>query len=284
MGEHTVAANSTTPLRLLRSWAGTGFSWAIGLAFFLPIAWMALTSLKPEVLAVTNPPTFIFTPTFENYLSILGAPDAMLAFRNSLVASLGSTVLALTFAFPIAFAMAVRRVKRASDALFFVISTRMLPLPGVIIPIYMAVQALGQLDNIGTLVAFYTTMNMPLAVWMLRAYLLDMPKEIVEAATVDGANGWQLVSRVVLPLIRPSLAATAVLCMVFAWSEFFLAVSLTSYDAATIPVYLTGFVTDRGLYWGSLSAMAVLASLPVVLLGTFAQRYIMKGFSMDSDK
>lgn len=279
-----MAAISMTPRRRIGSWMMTVTTWLLGGAFFLPIAWMILTSLKPEVLAVTNPPTFVFSPTFENYASILAKPDAMLAFRNSLVASLGSTLLAVTLAFPIAFGMAIRRAKHANDALFFVITTRMLPLPGVIIPIYMVVQSVGQLDNVMTLVAFYTTMNVPLAVWMLRAYLLDMPKEIVEAATVDGANGIQLIFRVVLPLIRPSLAATAVLCFVFAWSEFFLAVSLTSYDAATIPVYLTGFVTDRGLYWGSLSAMAVLAALPVVLLGTFAQRYIMKGFSMDFEK
>lgn len=262
----------------------TTITWVIGLVYFLPIGWTLLTSFKTEVQAVTNPPTFLFAPTLENYRTVLTQGDILRPFLNSVIATVCSTILALVLAFPVAYALTVRRVRKANDVLFFFISTRMLPLAGVIIPLYLLVDSIGLLDNVLVLVILYTSMNIPLAIWMLRAYMQDIPREVVEAARVDGASPLQLALRVVAPMMRPSLAATAALCAVFAWSEFFIAVSLTSINGATLPVYLTGFVTDRGLYWGKLSAIVVLVSIPILVIGALVQRPLMKGFSIETDK
>lgn len=283
----TISAERASVARPRRRVGGTvltALTWVIGLIYFLPIAWTVLTSFKTEVQAVTNPPTFLFRPTFDNYRTVLTQGDFLKPFTNSIIATVGSTALVMVLAFPVAYALTVRRVRKANDVLFFFISTRMLPVAGVIIPLYLLVKSIGLLDNVLVLVILYTTMNIPLAIWMLRAYMHDIPKEVVEAARVDGATPLQLVLRIIVPMMRPSLAAAATLCAVFAWSEFFIAVSLTTIDGATLPVYLTGFVTDRGLYWGKLSAIVVLVSIPILLVGTLVQRPLMKGFSIESDK
>lgn len=261
-----------------------GVTWLIGAVYALPIGWMFLTSFKPEVLAATRPPTLIFTPTLDNYQAVVSTPQFSIAFWNSVLVTGSATFCAVVLALPIAYSMTIRPIEKANDLLFFFISTRMLPIAGVIVPIYLVVQYLGGLDHLLTLIVLYTTMNIPLAVWLLRAYLRDVPAEVIEAARIDGASSLQTMLRIVLPMMRPSLAATATLCAVFAWSEFFIAVSLTTYNAATLPVYLTGFISDRGLFWAKLSAVAVLSALPVLLLGWAAQRPLMRGFSMSTYK
>lgn len=262
----------------------TALTWLLGCLFFLPIAWIALTSLKPERLTVTDPPTVLFTPTLANYREVVNGVQFSLAFQNSVIVTLGATALAVLLAFPIAYALTIRPVRKSQDILFFIVSTRMLPVAGVIVPIFMVVKTLGGLDSLWVLVWLYGAMNVPLAVWMLRAYLLDVPREIVEAAAVDGASNLQVAYRIVLPIVVPSLAAVASLCAVFAWSEFFIGVSLTSYDAATLPVYLASFVSDRGLYWGKLSAVVVITTLPILIPGLFLQKPLMKGFSKSGAK
>lgn len=264
--------------------ATTAITWFISLLYFVPIAWMVATSLKPEVLAVTDPPTFVYTPNFDNYLEVLENSQFTAALANSSIATLAATILAITLAFPIAYGITIGRSRRSNDILFFLISTRMLPVAGTIVPLYLVVKNVGLLDNLLTLVILYCAMNIPLAVWLLRAYLLKLPVEVIEAAAVDGATSIQTVFRVIIPMLRPSIAAVAVLCAVFSWSEFFLAVSLTSYDAATLPVFMTSFISDRGLYWGKLCSIATLSALPMFVLGWLAQRPLMQGFSMQVDK
>lgn len=274
-----------TPIsRRLGGLALTALTWLLGALFFVPIAWIVLTSLKPERLAVTDPPTFLFTPTFDNYRSVVEGVQFSIAFQNSVIVTVCSTIISICLAFPIAYALTIRPVRRSKDILFFVVSTRMLPIAGVIVPIFMVVRTIGALDSLWILIWLYGVMNTPLAVWMLRAYLRDVPREVVEAAGVDGASNLQVAYRVVLPIVIPSLAAIATLCGVFAWSEFFVGVSLTSYDAATLPVYLVSFLSDRGLYWGELSAVVVIATLPILIPGLFIQKPLMKGFSKGDSK
>lgn len=274
-----------TPLtRRLGGHVLTALTWLLGFLFFLPIAWIFLTSLKPERLAVTNPPTLVFTPTLNNFRTVVHGVQFSLAFQNSVIITVCSTIVSMVLAFPIAYALTIRPVRKAKDILFFIISTRMLPVAGVIVPIFMLVKSLDALDSLWVLIWLYGVMNVPLAVWMLRAYLNDVPREIVEAAAVDGATNLQVANRIVLPMVVPSLAAIATLCGVFAWSEFFIGVSLTSYDAATLPVYLTSFMSDRGLYWGELSAVVVIAILPILIPGLFIQKPLMKGFSKSDAK
>jgi sorbitol/mannitol transport system permease protein len=154
----------------------------------------------------------------------------------------------------------------------------------VIVPLYVVAGELSMLDNIWMLVILYTAMNLPIAVWMMRSFLLEIPREVLEAAEVDGAPLPKLMREVMLPMVTPGLAATALICVIFAWNEFFFAVNLTAARAGTVPVFLVGFITSEGLYWAQLSAAATVASVPVILAGWAAQKQLVRGLSMGAIK
>jgi sorbitol/mannitol transport system permease protein len=258
-------------------------AWAVGLVFFFPVFWMILTGFKQESQASTDPPTFFFTPTLDQYRAILGR-DFLPYFGNSLIASVISIVLVLVLATPAAYALSIRPVVKWQDSLFFFLSTRMMPAVATILPLYIIARDLNVLDNVTFLALIYTAMNLPIAVWMIRSFLLELPKEVLEAARVDGASLPVEMRRVILPMIAPGLAATALICFIFAWNEFFFAVSLTAFRAATVPVFLVGFITQEGLFWARLSAAATLAVLPVLIAGWTAQKWLVRGLSLGAVK
>jgi sorbitol/mannitol transport system permease protein len=258
-------------------------AWAVGLVFFFPVLWMFLTGFKQESQASTDPPTIFFAPTLDQYRAILGR-DFLPYFGNSLIASVLSIVLVLLLATPAAYALSVRPVVRWQDSLFFFLSTRMMPAVATILPLYIIARDLNVLDNVTFLALIYTAMNLPIAVWMIRSFLLELPKEVLEAARVDGASLPVEMRRVILPMIAPGLAATALICFIFAWNEFFFAVSLTAFRAATVPVFLVGFITQEGLFWARLSAAATLAVLPVLIAGWTAQKWLVRGLSLGAVK
>jgi len=262
-------------------WSALG--WIVGLGMFFPVFWMVLTSFKHERDAFTETPKLIFKPTLEQYKAVFdgGIGTALL---NSAWATVGSTVLVLLLAIPCAYALAIRPVEKWRDVLFFFLSTRMLPVVGAIVPIYVIARDVGMLDNIWTLVILYTAMNLPIAVWMLRSFMSEVPGEVLEAGRVDGANMRQEAGRIMLPMIAPGIAATALICVIFAWNEFFLAVNLTSVRAGTVPVYLVGFITSEGAFWARLSAAATLAAIPVLLAGWIAQRQLVRGLTLGAIK
>jgi sorbitol/mannitol transport system permease protein len=257
--------------------------WAAALLMFFPVFWMVLTAFKQERDAFTSPPKFVFEPTLDQFDAVLsgGLESALL---NSLWATVGSTVLVVLFALPAAYALSIRPVEKWTDVLFFFLSTRMLPVVGAIVPIYIIARDIGMLDNIWTLVILYTAMNLPIAVWMLRSFMSEVPTEVLEAARVDGANLWAEARKVLFPMIAPGIAATALICVIFAWNEFFLAVTLTAVRAQTVPVYLVGFITSEGAFWARLSAAATLAAVPVLLCGWIAQRYLVRGLTLGAIK
>jgi sorbitol/mannitol transport system permease protein len=257
--------------------------WAAALLMFFPVFWMVLTAFKQERDAFTSPPKFIFDPTLDQFDAVLsgGLEPALL---NSLWATVGSTVLVVVLALPAAYALSIRPVEKWTDVLFFFLSTRMLPVVGAIVPIYIIARDIGMLDNIWTLVILYTAMNLPIAVWMLRSFMSEVPTEVLEAARVDGANLWAEARKVLFPMIAPGIAATALICVIFAWNEFFLAVTLTAVRAQTVPVYLVGFITSEGAFWARLSAAATLAAVPVLLCGWVAQRYLVRGLTLGAIK
>ena len=271
-----------------RRWSGsllTVLTWVVGIVFFFPVLWMVLTAFKQEADAYTDPPSLIFTPTLDQFRALFepGA-NAWPYVLNSLFATTVSTLLVLALAVPAAYALAIRPVKKTQDVLFFFISTKMLPVVAVIVPIYVIAGRIGALDNVWTLVVLYTAMNLPIAVWMMRSFLQEIPGEVLEAASVDGASLRQTLLRVILPMVAPGLAATALICVIFSWNEFFFAVNLTASQAATVPLFLVGFMTSEGLYWAQLSAAATLASLPVVIAGWVAQKQLVRGLSMGAIK
>jgi sorbitol/mannitol transport system permease protein len=261
----------------------TAFTWIIAIGFFFPVAWMVLTAFKQESDAATNPPTFFFTPTLDQFKAVFDAGVGT-ALLNSLFVTTVSTIIVLLLGVPAAFALSLRPVKKTSDALFFFISTKMLPVVAVIIPLYVIVGQIGMLDNVWTLIVLYTSMNLPIAVWMMRSFFLEVPSELLEAAEIDGASLWRSVREVILPLISPGIAATALICVIFSWNEFFFAVNMTAVNAQTMPVALTGFMSGQGLFWAQLSAASVIAALPVVICGWIAQNKLVRGLSFGAIK
>ncbi|MEO7079760.1 carbohydrate ABC transporter permease [Rhodococcus sp. BP22] len=258
-------------------------AWVAGIVFFFPVLWMVLTGFKQEADAYSDPPKLFFTPTLDQYRGVLDSGIGT-ALLNSAFATIVSTLLVLLLGVPAAFALSLRPVKKTKDVLFFFISTKMLPVVAAIVPLYVIVGDIGMLDNIWTLVILYTAMNLPIAVWMMRSFFLEVPSELLEAASMDGASLWTSVREVILPLVSPGIAATSLICVIFSWNEFFFAVNLTAVQAQTIPVYLVGFITGQGLYWAQLSAAATFAALPVVLAGWFAQNKLVRGLSFGAIK
>ncbi|MCZ4276216.1 carbohydrate ABC transporter permease [Rhodococcus sp. BGS-1C] len=278
----------STPVMHKKKKFGTGtiwtvLAWILGLGFFFPVLWMVLTGFKQEADAYSDPPKLLFTPTLDQYRAVLSSGIGT-ALMNSAFATIVSTILVLLLGIPAAFALSLRPVKKTKDVLFFFISTKMLPVVAVIVPLYVIVGDIGLLDNIWALIVLYTAMNLPIAVWMMRSFFLEVPSELLEAASMDGASLWTSVREVILPLVSPGIAATALICTIFSWNEFFFAVNLTAVQAQTIPVALVGFITGEGLYWARLSAAATLAALPVVLAGWIAQNKLVRGLSFGAIK
>jgi sorbitol/mannitol transport system permease protein len=242
-----------------------------------------LTSFKQEQDAASNPPTWAFTPTLDQYAQVFDR-NITPFLLNSLMASVFSTLLVVVLATPAAYALSLRPVAKWTDALFFFISTKMMPAVAALLPVYLLVKQLGMLDNIWTMVVLYTSMNLPLAVWMMRSFLLEVPREVLEAGEVDGASLFTSIRRIILPIVSPGLAATALICFIFAWNEFFLAVNLTATAAGTAPIFLVGFISSEGLFLARLCAAATLVSLPVLVAGWVAQNKLVRGLSMGAVK
>jgi sorbitol/mannitol transport system permease protein len=272
--------------RRLRSQAGSVgwavLAWVVALAFFLPVLWMAITAFKPESAAETWPPQFIFKPTLAEFrLAVTGMAPFL---THSVIATTVSTILVLLLAVPAAYALSVSPVKRWRDGLFFFISTKMLPIVAAIGPLYVIALKAHLLDSIGLLIILYTAMNLPLAIWMIRSFMLEVPSELLEAARLDGAGRIREIGGVILPIISPGLVSTALICVIFAWNELFLALNLTVTNAATMPMFLISSVPQEGLYIAHLSAAALIASIPVIIIGWIAQRSLVRGLSMGAIK
>ena len=274
-------------------------AWVLALIGFFPVLYLVATSVKTEAAAVVLPPTFIplpgvnlaptemppftFAPTFEQYQAILERGFGPF-FGRSLVVVIGSSIVVLLLSVPCAYALAFRMIDGWRDTLFFFISTKFLPPVGIIVPIYIIFNYLQLLDNIAALLIMYTTMNLPIAIWMLRSFFEEIPRDVIQAAEVDGANVATLITRIILPMVTPGLTATVFIGAIFAWNEFFFAVSLTATRAATVPLFMIGFVTSEGLFWAKLAAAGTMAMLPVVIVGWVAQRQLVRGLSLGAVK
>lgn len=254
-------------------------AWLVGILFAFPVIWMVLTSFHSEADAATNPPSFFAPLSLEGYRTFFDA-GPWPPLLNSLTASVVSTILVLVLAFPAAYALSIRPVRKWTDVLFFFLSTKMLPIVAGILPIYMFAQKTKLLDNIWLLIILYTSMNLPIAVWMLRSFLAEVPVEMLEAAQVDGANLSTTLRKVIAPVVMPGIASAALICFIFSWNELLLARVLTGTKAGTAPVFLTGFVTSQGLFLAKVCAASLVVSLPVLIAGFAAQDKLVQGLSM----
>ncbi|MFF7475771.1 ABC transporter permease subunit [Streptomyces sp. NPDC008092] len=261
----------------------TFVAWLATLAFFAPVAWMVLTSFHQEADAATNPPSLLAPLTFGQY-RLLFSRDITPFLLNSAMASVISTLLVLALAVPTAYALSIKPVRKWTDVMFFFLSTKFLPAIAALLPVYLIVKDAGMLDNVWTLIVLYTAMNLPIAVWMMRSFLAEVPREILEAAEVDGAGLLTVLWRIVAPVAAPGLAATSLICFIFSWNEFMFAVNLTATNASTAPVFLVGFITSEGLFLARLCAAATLVSLPVLIAGFAAQDKLVRGLSLGAVK
>jgi sorbitol/mannitol transport system permease protein len=264
-----------------------GLAWLVGLIVFFPVFWMVLNSFKTEADANTSPKLF-FTPTLDEYRTVTESAGGLLsfgeAFTNSVVIVIVSTLIVLALAIPAAYALAVRPVLKWRDVLFFFISTKFLPVVAAILPVWILARNFNLLNTRLVLIILYTAINLPLAVWMLRSFFAEIPRELIEAAEIDGASLWGQLRSIILPMAAPGIAATALLCVIFAWNEFFYAVQLNPVDGSTVPIWVTTNVSTRGDFLAKLSAASVLACIPVVLAGWIAQKRMIRGLAMGAIK
>jgi sorbitol/mannitol transport system permease protein len=262
-------------------------AWIVGLVFFFPVFWMVLNSFKSEQDANTSPKLF-FHPTLDRYKEVTKSAGGLLsfsdAFTNSVVIVLVSTVIVLVLAIPAAYALAIRPVGKWRDVLFFFISTKFLPVVAAILPIWILARNLNLLNTRLSLVILYMGINLPLAIWMLRSFFAEIPRELIEAAEIDGASLRGQLTSIILPMAAPGIAATALLCVIFAWNEFFYAVQLNPVSGSTVPIWVTTNISTRGDFLAKLSAASVLACIPVVIAGWVAQKRMIRGLSMGAIK
>jgi len=268
-------------------------AWIVGLLVFFPVLYIFVTGFKKESAALDLPPTIIPTPngdwpltfalTFENFEAVLNR-GFWPFFQNSIVVVTVSTLLVLALALPAAFALVWRRYEHGKNILFFFLSTRFLPAVGVIIAIFYIAKTADIIDEPIALIIMYTAMNLPIAVWLMRSFFDEIPRDVIDASRVDGATTWQEMFLISVPMVIPGLVATMFIIAIFAWNEFFLAVSLMAARGATAPMYMIGFVTSEGLFWAKLAAAGTMAMLPVIIIGWLLQRQLVRGLSMGAVK
>ena len=244
-----------------------------------PVIWMVITGFKTEIAAINIPPTLFFQPTLDQFqIAFNGGFSAY--FVNSVLASLVSTAIAMVLGIPAAYAMVFQMRKKSSDdMLFFVLSTRFMPFAAILVPLFVIFTRLNLLDSIFTLIIVYTAMNLPLIIWMARSYFLDLPKEVLEGAWLDGCSTLQTIVRVVVPMAAPGLAAAALLSIIFAWNDFFFAVTLTYTNSPTLPIMVAAFTSNEGLFLAKVSALSTLIILVPVAIGIYAQKHLVQGLT-----
>lgn len=280
-----------------RARAGSPYRWhkvrvLVGLYFLVglflvwtlfPIYWIFLTSLKTIQQVNTMPPLFFFRPTLETYAQLLTG-DAMLAFRNSLIVSLSTVLIALVVGFPAAYTLARIRFRARDQVNFFVLSMRMAPAFAFLVPYYLTFRFLHLLDSYLSLILINLTFTLPFAIWMLESVIREMPVELEEAAMVDGCTQMGVMWRIVAPLTAPSIAATAILSFVFCWNEFFFAYVLSGTNTRTMPVMLTSLIGLMGVDWVKMSAASTISIIPTIILALLAQRFLVRGLTMGAVK
>jgi multiple sugar transport system permease protein len=257
---------------------------AIAFVFVFPILWTAMMSLKTRVDALSMPPKWLFVPTFEHYATVWNDGSLLDYAQNSLIVALASTALGLALGVPAAYAFARMEFRGQRPLLLGILSTRMIPPVAFIIPFFSIFSALGLKDTYTALVIVYLTIILGFVIWMMRSYFLDIPREVEEAAMLDGCGRWGVFLRIALPLSLPGLATSAIFSFIFSWNEFLYAMVLTARHAKTLPLGIYNWVSYEEINWGELTAAAVLAMLPVVVFYFFVQKALLRGLTMGAVK
>lgn len=276
-----MARQSTfTPAYAVRTVA----AWTVALLLFFPLGWLLLTAFKTELQAIAMPPELFFSPTLENFHEVQERSDYLHYAWNSVVTSVVSTLVGLAIAAPAAYAMAFHKGKRDKDILMWMLSTKMMPAVGALVPIYVMAQKSALLDTQLALIIVFTLSNLPIMVWMLYSSFKEIPHEILEAARMDGATLWQEATKVLLPLGMGGLASTGLLCLVLSWNEAFWSLNLTAAKGGTLATLIASYSSPEGLFWAKLSAASLMAIAPIVVFGWFSQKQLVQGLTFGAVK
>ena len=263
----------------------TAIAWSIGFLIFFPILWTILMSFKSEGDAIKAPFEMLAAPwSLESYGEVQERSNYLRFFLNSVVISLGSTVLALLIAIPAAWSMAFVPGRRTKDLLMWMLSTKMMPAVGVLVPMYLMFRDFGLLDTRTGLVVVLTLINLPIVVWMLYTYFKEIPGEILEAARMDGASLRSEILYVLTPMAVPGIASTMLLNIILAWNEAFWTLQLTTSDAAPLTQFIASYSSPEGLFYAKLSAASTMAIAPILILGWFSQKQLVRGLTFGAVK
>ncbi len=275
-------ARAVTPQR---KWTFTILAWVVALLIFFPILWTILTSFKTEGDAILFPPAFLPPHwTLENFFEVQSRSDYFKHFFNSVVIAGGSTLLALLVAVPGAWSMAFSPSARTKDILMWMLSTKMMPAVGVLVPIYLIFKNLNLLDSLSGLTIILALIDLPIVIWMLYTYFKEIPVDILEASRMDGAVLWKEIVYVLLPMAVPGIASTMLLNIILAWNEAFWTLNLTAAKAAPLTAFIASYSSPEGLFWAKLSAASTLAIAPILLLGWFSQKQLVRGLTFGAVK
>jgi sorbitol/mannitol transport system permease protein len=261
-----------------------GAAWLMACLIFFPIFWMLLTSFKSELSAVALTPSWWFSPTLENYQEIFHRNRYAHYAMNSIIIAFGSTLLGLLLAIPAAYALAFYATKRTEFTLMWMLSTKMLPPVGVLVPIYLLFKQTQLLDTQLGLMLIALLSNLPILVWMIYTYFKDIPLDILEASRMDGASLFQEMWQVVLPIAKGGIAAAGLLSIILVWNEAFWSLNLTASQAAPLTALVASYSSPEGLFWAKLSAVSTLACAPIVVLGWLTQKQLVRGLSFGAVK
>ncbi|WP_233865895.1 carbohydrate ABC transporter permease [Paraburkholderia adhaesiva] len=257
-------------------------AWLIALALFFPIFWMTITAFKTEQQAYI--PSIFFMPTLESFREVFARSNYFAFAWNSILISAGVTLVCLILAVPAAYSMAFFPTQRTQKVLLWMLSTKMMPSVGVLVPIYLLWKNSGMLDTVSGLVIVYTLINLPIAVWMAFTYFNEIPRDILEAGRMDGAATWQEIVYLLMPMAVPGLVSTALLLIILSWNEAFWSINLSSSNAAPLTVFIASYSSPEGLFWAKLSAASLLAVAPVLILGWLSQKQLVRGLTFGAVK
>ena len=263
----------------------TAAAWAIGLLIFFPILWIIVLSFKTEADAIKTPFEILTGSwTFESYLVVQERSDYFKHFWNSVTIAFGSTILGVLIGVPAAWSMAFVPSKRTKDILLWMLSTKMLPAVGVLYPMYLLFIQLGLLDTRTGLVIVLMLINLPIIIWMLYTYFREIPVEILEAARMDGASLGKEIMYVLTPMAVPGIASTVLLNVILAWNEAFWTLNLTAAKAAPLTAFIASYSSPEGLFYAKLSAASTMAITPILILGWFSQKQLVRGLTFGAVK
>jgi sorbitol/mannitol transport system permease protein len=264
---------------------GTILAWVVAFLIFFPILWTFLTSFKSELDAIAMPPKFLFFHwTLENYLEVQARSNYLRFASNSIILSIGANIVGLIIAVPAAWSMAFAPGKRTKDLLMWMLSTKMMPAVGVLVPIYLIFRNLHLLDSMIGIGLILLLLNLPLLIWMLYTYFKEIPVDILEAARMDGASLLNEIVYVLTPMAVPGIASTMLLAIILSWNEAFWTLNLTTSQAAPLTQFIASFSAPEGFFWAKLSAASTLAIAPILILGWFSQKQLVRGLTFGAVK